>query len=99
MEHDQATKYICTEIEAKFSEQNPVDLLEAAKVGEMPKSQWLQDRFQALASRGQAISAEEVVRIGAEATAIVCKLREQTAYERGRSSLWGLGTGKKPLRR
>lgn len=98
MEHDQARNYICTKIQAKFSEQDPVDLLEAAKVGEMPKSQWLQDRFQALAKREEAISEEEVTRIGAATTAIVCKLREQAAYKRGRSYVSGTGT-KGKLRR
>ncbi|KAG8914262.1 hypothetical protein FRC00_000191 [Tulasnella sp. 408] len=87
MEHNDASNYIRTEIQTKFLEEDPVDLLEAAIKLEFPESKWLQDRFDALADRVQTISAEEILRLGARATETLCRLREQRAYSRGKASV------------
>ncbi|KAG8914372.1 hypothetical protein FRC00_014149, partial [Tulasnella sp. 408] len=87
MDHNDASNYIRTEIQTKFLEEDPVDLIEAAIKLEFPESKWLQDRFDALADRERSISAGEVLRLGARATETLFRLREQRAYNRGKASV------------
>ncbi|KAG8935817.1 hypothetical protein FRC00_010273 [Tulasnella sp. 408] len=81
---DCATAYIFGQIQEAYPDQDAVDLLEAARVARAPHSQWLQNHYDILSHRSDAISPEEMRRIGVDALAEVCKLREQAAYDRGR---------------
>lgn len=81
---DCAMAYIFRQIQEAYPDQDAVDLLEAARVAQAPYSQWLQNQYEILSRRSDAISSEEMRRIGVDALAEVCKLREQAAYDRGR---------------
>ncbi|KAG8930284.1 hypothetical protein FRC01_002986 [Tulasnella sp. 417] len=83
--YDRAMAYIFRQIQKAYPNQDAVDLLEAARLAEATPSRWLQDRYAILSLRSTAISPEEMRRIGVDASAEVCKLREQTAYDKGES--------------
>ncbi|KAG8911960.1 hypothetical protein FRC01_005378 [Tulasnella sp. 417] len=85
LDYDRAIAYIFRQIQKAYPNQDAVDLLEAAWFAEATPSQWLQDRYAILSLRSTAISSEEMRRIGVDASAEVCKLREQTAYDKGES--------------
>lgn len=81
---DCATAYIFGQIQTAYPDQDAVDLLEAAQVAQAPPSRWLQVRYSILSQRSDAISSEQMRRIGVDASAEVSRLREQAALERGR---------------
>ncbi|KAG8944142.1 hypothetical protein FRC04_002180 [Tulasnella sp. 424] len=85
LDHDSAPAYIFGRIQAACSDQDAVDLLEAARLAEAPHSPWLQSRYASLSTRATSISWEEMCRMGEKASAEVCKLREQAAYNRGKA--------------
>ncbi|KAG8911959.1 hypothetical protein FRC01_005377, partial [Tulasnella sp. 417] len=85
LNHDCALAYIFSQIQKAYPKQDPVDLLEAARLADASHSPWLQDRFATLSLRSTAISSEEMRRMGEDAAAEVCKMREQAAYKRGKT--------------
>ncbi|KAG8930283.1 hypothetical protein FRC01_002985 [Tulasnella sp. 417] len=84
LNHNRAQAYIFRQIQKAYPDQDAVNLLEAARLAEVPHSQWIQDRYTILSLRSTAISSEEMRRIGEDASAEVCKLREQNVYQRGK---------------
>ncbi|KIO18806.1 hypothetical protein M407DRAFT_31520 [Tulasnella calospora MUT 4182] len=84
LNHDHALAFIFCQIQKSFPNQDAVDLLEAARLAQAPHSQWFKDRYATLAQRSTAISSDEMRRMGEDASAEVCKMREQAAYKRGK---------------
>ncbi|KIO33126.1 hypothetical protein M407DRAFT_17991 [Tulasnella calospora MUT 4182] len=83
--HDSAQRYILEKIQTGFAEQDPVDLLEAAKIGDVAHSDWLQGLYKRLSQRKGSLSPEDIRRIGEKAAAEVWKLREQYIWNAGRN--------------
>ncbi|KAG8909967.1 hypothetical protein FRC01_006620, partial [Tulasnella sp. 417] len=67
--HNGARSYILKRIQTDFPEQDPIDLLEAAKIGDETHSDWLQGLYESLSQRKGPLSAEDIRRIGEEAAA------------------------------
>lgn len=81
--HDSARRYIIQRIETDFPSQDPVDLLEAAKIAGAPDSDWLRSIYTTLSQRSGPLSPGDLRRIGEEATVQVWKLRDQFMYQQG----------------
>ncbi|KAG9042599.1 hypothetical protein FS837_010657 [Tulasnella sp. UAMH 9824] len=77
-------RYVLQRIQTDFPEQDPIDLLEAAKMGDADHSNWLQSLYNSLSQRKGSLSPEEIHRIGEKATAEVCRLRDQYMWDAGR---------------
>ncbi|KAG8935819.1 hypothetical protein FRC00_010275 [Tulasnella sp. 408] len=84
VDHSPASAFIFSQIQKSYPDQDAVDLLEAARLSQAPPSTWLKARYATLSERPTAISPEEMRRMGEEASAEVCRMREQAAYKRGR---------------
>ncbi|KAG8944143.1 hypothetical protein FRC04_002181 [Tulasnella sp. 424] len=69
---------ITARIKTDFPAQDPIDLLEAAKIGSATHSDWLQGIYLNLAQRKVALSPGDIRRVGAEAAADVWKLMLKT---------------------
>ncbi|KAG8940999.1 hypothetical protein FRC04_004855, partial [Tulasnella sp. 424] len=81
--NDSARRYIIQRIETDFPSQDPVDLLEAAKIAGSPDSDWLRGIYTTLSQRSGLLSPGDLRRIGEEATVQVWKLRDQFIYQQG----------------
>lgn len=75
---DSARRYILHRIKTDFPRQDPIDLLEAAKIGSATHSDWLQGIYLNLAQRKVALSPGDIRRVGAEAAADVWKMMLKT---------------------
>lgn len=82
--HAVARKYILQRIQCDFPEQDPIDLLEAAKIADAAHSDWLQGLYKTLSQRKGSLSPEDLRRIGEKATSEVWKLRDRFMYDAGR---------------
>ncbi|KIO17515.1 hypothetical protein M407DRAFT_32815 [Tulasnella calospora MUT 4182] len=81
--HDSARRYILQRMQTDFTEQDPIDLLEAAKIGDAAQSDWLQGLYKSLSQRKGSLSSEDMRRIGEKAMAEVWTLRDRYMWEAG----------------
>lgn len=78
-----ARTYIIQKIETDFPAQDPVDLLEAAKISGTAGSDWVRGLYASLSKRNSPLSLGDIRRIGEEATVEVLKLRDRFMYQQG----------------
>ncbi|KAG9033877.1 hypothetical protein FS837_002323 [Tulasnella sp. UAMH 9824] len=75
-EVESARKYILQRIQSDFPTEDPIDLLEAVKIGGSAPSDWVQSLHADLSRRESSLTSQEIRRIGEDATAEVLKLRD-----------------------
>ncbi|KIO18400.1 hypothetical protein M407DRAFT_31950 [Tulasnella calospora MUT 4182] len=85
-EVESARKYILQRIRSDFPAEDPIGLLEVVKMGGPADSSWVQYLYEKLSQRKSSLTAQEIRRIGEDATAEVLKLRDTFT----RPGPWGL---------
>ncbi|KAG8925056.1 hypothetical protein FRC00_004390 [Tulasnella sp. 408] len=83
-EVESARRYILQRIRSDFPSEDPIDLLEAVKIGGPAHSGWVQYLHAKLSQRESSLTSQEIRRIGEDATAEVLKLRDRFLLARGR---------------
>ncbi|KAG9036245.1 hypothetical protein FS837_001724 [Tulasnella sp. UAMH 9824] len=84
-EVESARRYILQRIRSDFPTGDPIDLLEAVKIGGPAHSGWVQYLYAKLSQRNSSLSSQEIRRIGEDATAEVLKRRDTFLLTRGNS--------------
>ncbi|KAG8927354.1 hypothetical protein FRC00_002139 [Tulasnella sp. 408] len=82
---ESARRYILRRIQSDFPTGNPIDLLEAVKIGGPAHSDWVQYLYGKLSQRNSSLNSQEIRRIGEDATAEVLKLRDRFLLTKGNS--------------
>ncbi|KAG8932564.1 hypothetical protein FRC00_014468 [Tulasnella sp. 408] len=79
--HHEARRSAITYLDRRLRDQDPFDVIDAAKICKV--DQWLESQYTRIAERSKFPSEEEGRRLGVTSLLAVCKLREEAAYRSG----------------